>query len=434
LTGHVGGRATSDALCYVCHDAVSIDMIYHQIKTDPTSGPNIPAGAHRIEYEIYKVTANGSNQPVVTFRILKDGSPVSFNAYTGADTDAAKKTYYLSGLLTGFTGSPSFLVAYSTTGGVDYDNIGNGLVSASLGQPLSVAIADLMTGKAGTIAASTVAGAPTGSYDATLVTAWGHWSSRAAIPAGKSSNDFSYSAPAAWPAGSKLRTVALQGYFTQAAGTNGIAAATARHARMVIKAVSGEARREVVDNAKCANCHDNLSLHGGNRVYNAQGCIVCHNPNIQESFNFKDFVHMIHSAQAIADNNALDWSAVVFPSISPSYCLACHKTGTYSEVPADAQPSTFDWTTLPAVTVPATAAAATDITIQTATDTLTSPFTAACISCHNTDLARAHAVANGGSILVLRPAYPATNTETCGICHGAGKTADPATIHRVLIF
>ena len=102
-TGHVGGKATSDALCFVCHDAVSIDMIYHQIKTDPTSGPNIPAGAAKIEYEIYKVTANGLNQPVVTFRILKNGSPVSFNAYTGT-TDALAGTYYLTGLLTGFKG------------------------------------------------------------------------------------------------------------------------------------------------------------------------------------------------------------------------------------------------------------------------------------------------------------------------------------------
>jgi len=138
---------------------------------------------------------------------------------------------------------------------------------------------------------------------------------------------------------------------------------------MVIKAVSGEARREVVDNAKCANCHDNFEGHGGNRVYDAQGCIVCHNPNIQENFNLKDVVHMIHSAQAAADNNAIDWSGVEFPSISSSYCVACHKTGTFSEVPEGAQPSTFAWTSV----------ASPGVTIQTATDTLTSPFTAACI-------------------------------------------------------
>jgi len=82
-TGHVGGAATSDALCYICHSAVSIDLVYHQIQRAPTSGPNIPSGAARIEYEIYKVDVNAGNQPVVTFRILKNGSPVSFNAYTG---------------------------------------------------------------------------------------------------------------------------------------------------------------------------------------------------------------------------------------------------------------------------------------------------------------------------------------------------------------
>jgi OmcA/MtrC family decaheme c-type cytochrome len=276
-----------------------------------------------------------------------------------------------------------------------------------------------MTGKGGSMEASTVSGAPTGSYDAVLTTGNAHSSSTGLVTAGTS-------VAVTFPAGSKLRTVALQGYFTQTSGVDATKYPTglARHARMVIKAVSGEARREVIDSAKCANCHDNFAGHGGNRVYNAQGCIVCHNPNIQENFNLKDLIHMIHSAQATADNNAVDHSDVVFPSISPSYCLACHKTGTYSEVPENAQPSTFAWTTV----------ASPGVTIQTATDTLTSPFTAACISCHNTALARAHATANGGSILVLRPAYPATNTESCGVCHGAGKTADPATIHRVLVF
>jgi OmcA/MtrC family decaheme c-type cytochrome len=417
-TGHIGGAAANDSLCYVCHTAVAIDTVYHQIKTDPTSSPNIPAGASRIEYEIFKVTVNGSNQPVVTFRILKDGSPVSFNAYTGT-TDAEAATYYLTGLLTGFKGGPAFLVAYSTTGGVDYDNIGNGAVSTSLGQPVRVYISDLKTGKGGSIAASTVSGAPTGSYDAVLTTGNAHSSSTGAITAGTS-------VAVTFPAASKLRTVALQGYFTQTSGVDSTKYPTglARHARMVHKAVSGEARREVVDSAKCANCHDNFAGHGGNRVYDAQGCIVCHNPNLQESFNLKDMLHNIHSAQAIADNNSIDWSGVVFPSISPSYCIACHKPGTYSEVPVGAQPSTYAWTTV----------ASPGVTIQTATDTLTSPFTAACISCHNTALARAHARANGGSILVLRPAYPATDTETCGICHGAGKSEDPAMIHRVLIF
>ena len=127
-TGHIGGPAANDSLCYICHTAVAIDTVYHQIKTDPTSGPNIPAGAARIEYEIYKVTVNASKQPVVTFRILKNGSPVSFNAYTGT-TGAQEGTYYSTGLLTGFKGSPAFLVAYSSTGGVDYDNIGSGAIS-----------------------------------------------------------------------------------------------------------------------------------------------------------------------------------------------------------------------------------------------------------------------------------------------------------------
>ncbi|UCH16025.1 MAG: hypothetical protein JSW36_09545 [Burkholderiales bacterium] len=65
----------------------------------------------------------------------------------------------------------------------DYNNIGSGNTNA---QPLTVSLANLVAGTAGTLAAST---AKQGYYEATI--------------------------PNAFPVGAKMRSVALQGYWTQ---------------------------------------------------------------------------------------------------------------------------------------------------------------------------------------------------------------------------
>jgi OmcA/MtrC family decaheme c-type cytochrome len=57
-----------------------------------------------------------------------------------------------------------------------------------------------------------------------------------------------------------------------------------------------------------------------------------------------------------------------------------------------------------------------------------SPIATACFSCHDTDLARSHMVANTGSIYSPRGTALAT-TETCLICHGTGRIADIKVMH-----
>ena len=123
-TGHVGGPATSDAFCAVCHNAASIDTVYHVTANATPNNPNVPAGAVNFIYEISTVTVNASSQPVVTFRI---------KSYTGSLTNAATATPVTfnnaaaATLLTGFTGSPSFLVYAMPTARIrtiDYNNHG----------------------------------------------------------------------------------------------------------------------------------------------------------------------------------------------------------------------------------------------------------------------------------------------------------------------
>ena len=97
--------------------------------------------------------------------------------------------------------------------------------------------------------------------------------------------------------------------------------------------------RQVVDIAKCNDCHKQLTLHGDSRTGNAELCATCHNPNAtdinrrvagsscetvtgtldDQSIDFKFMVHAIH-AGAIANykvcgynNTGYDFSHVTYP-------------------------------------------------------------------------------------------------------------------------
>ena len=140
--GHVGGPAANDSLCYVCHTPVAIDTINHVTPNATPNNPSVPAGATNFTYEISSVTVNASNQPVVKFRIMAVTPP--------ATTATAVKFVKSTGTggvnpLTGFTGAPSFLVAYAKAqdgiaSPADFNNLGNGVLGA---QPVSVSIAKL---------------------------------------------------------------------------------------------------------------------------------------------------------------------------------------------------------------------------------------------------------------------------------------------------
>jgi OmcA/MtrC family decaheme c-type cytochrome len=107
-----------------------------------------------------------------------------------------------------------------------------------------------------------------------------------------------------FPAGAKMRAVALQGYFTQTSGGTGLDN-VGRHTPAVVRAVNGDTvRRNIVksgyvDNTGklvtdptkfatatpigCLECHEVFEGHGGNRVNNVQVCVMCHNPQLTTS-------------------------------------------------------------------------------------------------------------------------------------------------------
>ena len=472
LVDHTGGPQADNSGCVGCHSATAIEG-YHVSENVTDNNPNVPVGAVNFSYEIIDATVNASNQAVINFRILSDGTPVTFGTFAPGAT-----------MLTGFTGSPSFLVAYALpqdgiAAPADYNNLGK-----AAAQPASVSITNLWNGTQGTLTGTA------GNYTATLTTA-----------------------ASLFPADATLRAVALQGYFTQSAGTNGIAAATARHTISTVKPVTGDtARREVIDNAKCANCHEWFEGHGGNRVYDMKVCVFCHVPNLstsgrgvdtallawqstaiagalypttwqnatgtltvsqgaidaaiatiaaagsdpllfpEETNNFKDLIHGIHASGMRTNDYTFvrdrgtsgiyyyDWAEVTFPGILNN-CLTCHKdeytdtttdpdtvipAGFILPVPANALPTTV----VTSDGNPATTVTQDRASLPNAGDTVISPNASACFYCHDSDLAKGHMLQNG-AFFGLRSDYQVRETsETCALCHGPGRSADVEIVHQ----
>jgi OmcA/MtrC family decaheme c-type cytochrome len=186
------------------------------------------------------------------------------------------------------------------------------------------------------------------------------------------------------------------------------------------------ARRLVVDDAKCENCHSNLSLHGSNR-HDANGyCDTCHMPgatdavvrpevdNPPEGIHFKYMIHKIHRGERLQNGFVVygyrgsvhDYGHVAYPG-NLKNCDSCH-ADTGSDDPED-----WTWTLpLPADVLPTLSPA-------TAINPIMLPQTATCLSCHDSDDAAAHADANTSANL----------GESCGTCHNTGKTYSVERVH-----
>jgi OmcA/MtrC family decaheme c-type cytochrome len=392
--GPVPGPQPDNSQCAICHTPAGITEA-HLTENATPNNPGLPEGLVTFEYVLDSVTVNENNEPVVAFHINQDGLPLDL---TTIPPD-------------GFSGGPSFLVAYAlpqdgVTEMVDYNNLGR-----SAGQPFSVSLSSL---------SGTLTGTPD-SYTAVL-------------------------SAAPFPEGATLRAVALQGYFTQLGDDPDPEVTTddvGRHTPSVVLAVDGdEERREVVDSNKCLNCHEILELHGGNRVNNVQVCVLCHNPNLSSSGrgtdvttvtdaqketlaaagydpndpltwpeatnNFKNLVHGVHGAASRAYDYEFvrnfrgasywNWSEVTFPGIL-SNCETCHVSASEAydaELPDGALVTTDVTTDGLNLTVASVNAAR--ASVPNDTDLIQSQVAGTCYMCHDNDPAVAHMGQNGGVI------------------------------------
>src|SRR5581483_6380825 len=182
-----------------------------------------------------------------------------------------------------------------------------------------------------------------------------------------------------------------------------------------VNGVKAVPRRQVVTTAKCNGCHNDLSLHGGNRQEIEQ-CVLCHNPggtdsaqrkagDTAESINLKTMIHKIHTGSDLTtqftvmghNQSVNNYNEVGYVGDRRD-CQQCHLPGTYN-LP------------LPEGTI-----------AQVAPRDYMNPLpptTAACLSCHTTKEAAAHAAT------MISP----TLGESCAACHGPNADASVSKAH-----
>jgi len=174
-------------------------------------------------------------------------------------------------------------------------------------------------------------------------------------------------------------------------------------------------RREIVDMNKCNQCHDQLALHGGQRMAMGE-CVMCHNPNKDdaevrpedrfpaESVHFKWLIHRLHKGEELNNDYTIfgysssehNYNHVLYPGDLRN-CEACHYPGTYTPpMSEDALPT------------------------YTPRDTYSPmmPTAAACLSCHDNETAALHAYVN-----------TAPFGEACASCHGEDKEFSILRVH-----
>ena len=413
---HPGGVQTTNANCanVVCHPSTAIPG-YHAAKEGAPPTPNNPvlaAGLKNVEYSITSATVDNTNAATVKFAIKID----NVVANLGDNVIAAP---------TGFSGGPSFLFAYAlpqdgVSAPADYNNLGR-----SAGQPLSSSI----IGK-------------------TIVA--------------KDNTSYTVKVASAFPAGAKMRAVALQGYFTQtnAIGTDNVA----RHTPSVmVKVGSDTARRAVVKSGYtaagkpegCLECHEVFEGHGGNRVNNVQVCVMCHNPSLttsgrtidpasatpinpdivalfgtdpldypEDANNFKELIHGLH-ANEMRVNEFVDirnrttggaqgvlllGEEVTYPG-DLSHCTKCHFG---SPAPAGAVANSYQNVQVPNALVTTTKITtgnasetlaeinAARASVPNTTDLVNTPGASACGYCHDAPTYVSHFILQGGKVKTER--------------------------------
>lgn len=264
-----------------------------------------------------------------------------------------------------------------------------------------------------------------------------------------------YSASATLPSwASGTGTAAIEGHPIWWNGTANLSVPVTSQVTNFAITSSTAVRRQIVDFAKCQNCHNDikkdkngvpiprLSMHGANRNENIQLCPVCHNPDqtdipyrtsgAEVAIDFKRLVHSIHSSSfrktpfiVIGRNSVVhDFSHVAFPA-EVRNCAYCHiyngTSGTF-ELPLKSYVlgSTIDTLSVPGVSVD----------VNPANNYRITPIAAVCSSCHDTKDAKEHMLSKGASFHIQQK-YITANMERCPTCHGPGKIKDLRRIHEV---
>ncbi|MBM3785336.1 MAG: OmcA/MtrC family decaheme c-type cytochrome [Acidobacteria bacterium] len=162
------------------------------------------------------------------------------------------------------------------------------------------------------------------------------------------------------------------------------------------------ARRRIVDTAKCNSCHVRLTFHGTQNT--VEQCAMCHNADLvdadsKQSGQFTAMIHRIHSGKELGEPYVLggaDWSHVAYPGVR-SNCVGCHINNSQQlPLPRGLR----------------------DVREPAGPLELRKPEANACLSCHSSIAAAAHAQVNTAPI-----------GESCSVCHGRNSEFSVDRVH-----
>jgi len=184
-------------------------------------------------------------------------------------------------------------------------------------------------------------------------------------------------------------------------------------------------RRQVVATSKCNVCHGEIAFHGGGRRTPSELCVLCHNPsNVDnpggvpaasggpvdappQSINFKFMIHRIHTGEELArdftiyrsqGSGIFNFNEVRFPGDRRN-CVKCHITGSNL--------------------LPLNETAASTVAPREFYSPL-GPAAAACLGCHDSKKASAHAETMTSDKV----------GEACAVCHQEGRDFAVSEVHR----
>jgi len=202
---------------------------------------------------------------------------------------------------------------------------------------------------------------------------------------------------------------------------------------------------EVVDLGKCLTCHGSLSLHGGNRTDNIDSCVTCHNPRNtdlrvrlkasdeptdgkkEESLDFKTMIHAIHAAKMRQKPlEVVGYGGYSTHRYTPE---EVHYPGNLANCETCHTDESFFVPLLPEVL--ATTVDTGEDRGDPADDTVVTPVTAVCSSCHDDKENISHMTLQGGSFDTSQEAIDNEEVvESCSTCHSEGKTNDAWASHQ----
>lgn len=394
---HAGIVAT-DAECSMCHGP---DSGFGLRADDVHFVPERRAAA-QFAYELLDVTATAPGEsPSVRFRITNPEDGTAWDIAADAPFTQCAGGASRLGIAIGWSTQP------------DYHNLGSGQAPAQPLQlnPLAACGGSAVANGDGTYTATSPTPMPATAAGTAIVALEGH-------PALDADGD------------GAIDRIPVRNVHTYAAVTDATA----------------QPRRQIVDIARCDECHGVLTLHGNNRTDDLQVCAACHNPNATDAarrvagsqcvaelgaddapIDFKYLIHAIHAGSIDVcgfGNTPIRFSGVRYPGRLDN-CEGCHLPDTYYPVDAGAAgvpPTTFD--------------AGADLAVYT-DDRAVTPNAAVCSACHVDASARTHMELNGGSFVAAKTAtgtLASGSVETCSVCHGRGAVADVKAAHQVGLF